>query len=393
MSVGERLKQVRLARGFSLDELVVEIGGIVTKQALSKYETGKSKPTVRVLNALASTLGVKASYFFNVPSFAIDFHGFRKKSGMRVREREKVQHQIKHLLENRIDLQRLAQEERTIDFPIHEYRSRTPRDIEEASLDLRHRWEMGLAPVSSVVETLEEKHVHVLELDENNNFDGQSATVIEDNDRIIAVAVVSRKMDCGERQRLTLLHELGHIVLKPSGNAKEDEKNAFRFAASFLVPQTVLTRMIGERRRFLDVHELILLKKRFGISIQALLYRMKDLKIISESQYRKWCIFINKQGWKKKEPEMLPREEPQWLRRTVYQGLAEGWLNRNDAERMLGETIELSESLSLRSRRAFMKLSIEQRRKILEKQSQDLAKHYSNNDEWKDLEGGEIVEY
>jgi transcriptional regulator with XRE-family HTH domain len=63
----QRLKQLRLARGLSLDALAAKLGGIVTKQALSKYEQGKAKPSPRVLTQLASTLGVKAVHLFTEP--------------------------------------------------------------------------------------------------------------------------------------------------------------------------------------------------------------------------------------------------------------------------------------------------------------------------------------
>ena len=54
--ISERLKQIRLARGLSLDALVDAMGGVVTKQAVSKYETGKSQPTPKVVRALARAL-------------------------------------------------------------------------------------------------------------------------------------------------------------------------------------------------------------------------------------------------------------------------------------------------------------------------------------------------
>ncbi|MBN2330093.1 MAG: ImmA/IrrE family metallo-endopeptidase [Candidatus Omnitrophica bacterium] len=397
MNVGDRLKQIRLARGFSLEDLAAEMGGVVTKQSLSKYEKGKSEPSLRVLNVMASTLGVKSAYFYEIPSFSVKFHGFHAKAALRVREQEKVQNRIKQLLEDRIKLQRFSKEEQISDFPIHAFSSRNLQAIERAALAIREKWRLGLAPVSSVVETLEENRIHVLELEEGDRFDGQSATVEEDN-QTVAVAVIARKVEAGERQRLTLLHELGHVVLKPlKGDAKDvkkaNEKAAYRFASSFLAPKEELISLVGERRRFFDVEELILLKKRFGLSIQALLYRMMDLGIISGRQHRQWYIFMTKQGWKVKEPEEMKREEPQWLRRTVLKGYAEGWISQSEAERFLGAPVNLGEHLSLRERRAFMKIPMEQRRKILEKQAQELIEHYNEDDDWKETHAADFIDY
>jgi len=57
------------------------MGGIVTKQALSKYELGKTTPPV-VLNKLASALGVNAACRWSKPSFSVKFIADRKGSLM-----------------------------------------------------------------------------------------------------------------------------------------------------------------------------------------------------------------------------------------------------------------------------------------------------------------------
>ena len=57
------------------------------------------------------------------------------------------------------------------------------------------------------------------------------------------------------------------------------------------------------------------------------------------------------------------------------------------------ETIKEDGILSLRERRAFMRLPIEQRREIMEKQAKELTEHYTHDAEWKDIEGGDIVDY
>jgi len=65
--LGKRLKRFRLARGMSLGDLEAAIDGLVSSQALSKYEHGKLQPTVRVLNRIASALGVKSVQLWGEP--------------------------------------------------------------------------------------------------------------------------------------------------------------------------------------------------------------------------------------------------------------------------------------------------------------------------------------
>ena len=62
--IGKRLQQLRLSRCLSLESLAAKMGGIVTKQALSKYELGKANPSPYILSKLAEALGTNASYFF-----------------------------------------------------------------------------------------------------------------------------------------------------------------------------------------------------------------------------------------------------------------------------------------------------------------------------------------
>jgi len=45
------------------------------------------------------------------------------------------------------------------------------------------------------------------------------------------------------------------------------------------------------------------------------------------------------------------------------------------------------------SRKDFLKLPINRRKAILEKQANDISAHYENNSEWQDLQGEDLIEY
>ncbi len=66
--VGERLRRFRLARGMSLGDLETAIDRSVSSQTLSKYERGKLQPTARVLNRIASALGIKSAQLWGEPT-------------------------------------------------------------------------------------------------------------------------------------------------------------------------------------------------------------------------------------------------------------------------------------------------------------------------------------
>ena len=61
---GNRLRLARKMAGLSMEDLTRKAEGIVTKQAISKYEKGIMKPSSDVLIRLALALGVKPGYFY-----------------------------------------------------------------------------------------------------------------------------------------------------------------------------------------------------------------------------------------------------------------------------------------------------------------------------------------
>lgn len=387
-----RLQRLRRARGFSLDELAAQMGGIVTKQALSKYETSKAMPSPIVLNKLAAALNVKTAYFFTEPNYEIKFIAYRRRSSLAVKEQARIESLVEHTLEERVRLQQLVGQGLSADVPVQQFRVESLEDTELAAERLRTIWKLGRDPISNVTSMLEDRLVHVVELDAHDHFDGISAVVSDDEQTIVAAAVVAQGGRPGERQRLSLAHELGHLVLAVNEQVDE-ERAAFRFAGALLAPADVLRRAIGSKRTVIALEELLLYKRHFGISLQALLYRLRDLQIITEGHYKQWCMQINTLGFRKHEPEELPPERPQWLRRNVLRSVAEGLMSEGEATEMLGEPVEVVRpSLSLAQRRSFMQLPIEVRRRILAQQAEGIADAYEQEPDWKEFQAGDFVD-
>ncbi|MGC8494310.1 MAG: helix-turn-helix domain-containing protein [Syntrophobacteraceae bacterium] len=385
-----KLKQLRLARGLTLEGLADKMGGMVTKQALSKYEKGAASPSPAVHVRLAEALGVKSAELFRESTITIEFLGYRKHSAFAKRDQEAIESFVKESLEQRIRLQSLVQEGKP-DIPVRSFRVERLEDAEKAAERLRTKWNLGEAPIASVISLLEDKLVHVFEVDvPGDRFDGISALALDESRELKGAAVISRNLISGERQRLNLVHELGHLVLDIEKEI-DQEKAAFRFAGAFLAPSSVIRREVGKSRSSIQLGELLLLKKLFGMSIQALLYRLRDLGIITGSLYAWSCIQVNRMGMKKKEVEELPREEPQWLKRNVLRALSEGVLPHEEAQRILGEPLEEVHRQFL-DRSAFMKLPTEERRRILAEQASALQKHYDELADREEPGGGDFFE-
>lgn len=384
--LSQRLKQLRLARGMSLDALAAALGGAVTKQALSKYELGKATPSPRVLTLLAAALGVKAAQLTAPAEVQVDFIAYRRRASLPKREQERMESLIATALEQRLQLQDRLQLSATLSLPVQALPVASFEDAEDAAARIRSQWGLGMEPLANVTATLEDHLVHVLAIDGDHRFDGISAVVRTEGGQVVAAAVVSEEKVAGERQRLNLAHELGHLVLDVSALADDNqiETAAFRFGAALLVPANVLRQEVGRTRSFITTEELLLLKQRFGMSIQALVRRLRDIGVITPSYYKQWCIDISRLGWRREEPGALAREAPTWLRRHTLRALAEELISPEEAITLVPDLAEVSPALSLVQRRAFLALPLEERRRIMAAQAAQLVPDYTPDPDWQD---------
>jgi Zn-dependent peptidase ImmA (M78 family)/transcriptional regulator with XRE-family HTH domain len=116
----------------------------------------------------------------------------------------------------------------------------------------------------------------------------------------------------GDRVRLSAAHELGHIVLKHSSTVRSiEEQQAYGFAAELLMPETAMHR---EMTQPVTLSSLATLKPRWRVSIQALIYRGRELRILDESRSRYLYTQISVKGWRKNEPIEIPVERPRLMR-------------------------------------------------------------------------------
>ena len=102
---------------------------------------------------------------------------------------------------------------------------------------------------------------------------------------------------------------------------------------------------------------------------------------------------MNKQGWRRQEPGELPNGQPQWLRQNVLRALAEKLITAEKAQELLKELITPEESLSLIERRAFLRLPIAERSRLLAEQAEKMVSYYEQDTEWRELQGGDFIDF
>lgn len=340
-----RIRQARLAAGLSLEELASRLERPISKQALSKYEHGQSQPSASMLAALAQALEVKTSSLLSSPRASVTWLGFRKHAQLGVNAQERITATATLRLEHELQMRDLFGIGLNHSVPIGSGEP-TFDGAESAATTLRHAWGLGDLPISSVIETVEEKGGIVLAWPEDDRFDGLSGEA--DVGCPVVVFNTTRSID---RVRYDVAHELGHLVMADSGDEKTNEALAHRFGAAFLVPDTVARKELGEHRQTLSFAELGLLKKRWGLSMQAWTHRAHDLGIIGDSHYKSLWIQFSKNGWRRVEPVQFEGiEEPMLLRRLLHRALIERVITRDEA-RVLFPDYDLQPEAALESQR------------------------------------------
>ena len=386
--IGERLKQARLGAGLSMEALVAKMDHFLTKQAISKYETGKSVPGSEVLVRLADALGVKTSYFMQEPKVKVEFIAYRKHSRLPKAEANRLQVQITDHLEHYCWLASLfpvdgkLERRATVGVP-KARQAKSVDDVEKIAKELREDWKIGLDPIENLAETLEDHAAAVLALDADERFDGHSAwaTILGDDGRKVPVLVTNAAMS-GDRQRFNLAHELGHLVIKQK-QTKEDEEIAHRFAAAFLVPDEAAYKELGRSRSRIEFDELLLLKHKYGLSMQAWLRRAKDLGIISPSWYKNTVVIFRKRKWHRQEPgKQVAPEQPLRFKQLVLRAMAEGIISRERAEELNPGVVSLNgKEGEMAKAKKIAALSLDERRKLIEAAAERAAHEYETDKE------------
>jgi Zn-dependent peptidase ImmA (M78 family) len=378
---GNRLRVLRLARSMSLDDLAIATNAVVSKQMLSRYERGLSSPTPRVVTALATALGVPLSRLFEGPNLKVEPVAYRKHNSLKQGDQRRISSLLTNELEQRVRIQE-ANGFFEVDLPILRMEVGSLEEAENAAQVIRKSWGLGEAPIMSLVDEMESHLVHVIEVDAPDSFDGLSLVAYNEKHKPVAVAAGIRRGVSGDRQRFSLAHELGHILLKIQDRLDE-EKAAHRFASAFLAPAASLRRDVGERRGAVDLGELSMLKQRYRMSLAAIVYRLRELGIITENHAAEWFTNIRARGWSKVEPWEVVREEPTWLKRNVHRAIAEGVIRRDEAKSLLGYD-DLDDMQEKSERLEMIRMTRDERRRLLEQSVAESVGDYQLDSDWMD---------
>lgn len=337
---GERLRQARTMKGWSLRDLASATGCQVSHNALARYERGEMAPGSPILLAVAGALEQPADFFFRPYKAKLADVRFRKKSTLTGGKARAAVEQANDFYERFREAEELAGDVRTYKPPLDMSAPlQTPVEAEDAAADLRKKWKLGLDPIPSVIGLLEREGIKVCETDLAVGLDGFCAHA--DGDPLV---VISQTRNV-PRKRMTCTHELAHVVLPlPEDDEKLEEEIAKRFAGAFLLPAETFQAAFGKFRNRIGLSELIEIKAEFGASIMAIMKRAEQLSMITPQTYVNLCKFANQHGWRKNgEPgdaQCACEEMPARFKQLVWRSVAEGQVSLSKGAALLKQDLD-----------------------------------------------------
>ena len=332
-----RLKSARKKRNLSMDELVSLMDGKVSKQSISKYENGKMMPDSSTLISLASALGVNVDYFFQSMKYDISSCSiaFRKKAKLGKKKIDSIKEEVAEKINQYLEIEDILEEKDNIPFNVS-YKVTCKDDVVNAARNLRQAWEIGRESISNIYSLLEEHQIKVLLINgEDKTFDGLSGFA----DKIYPFVALNADF-LPERIRFSAAHELGHIILdfNDEFDDKMKEKLCNAFASEFLFPSSAFISLIGKKRRNISIMELIELQKEYGMSIYAMMYKAKELEVISESSFKHFCIeHRNNEEFRYKcDAVRFFQPDTSRYRLLIYKALSLGLISSSKVNSLLG---------------------------------------------------------
>lgn len=321
--VSARLRDARLARRLNQSELAAQVS--VSRQAISAFEAGEKKPDPSTMDRLANVLQQPLPFFFveDGASFGEIGTRFHRAYGAETRRRNSMCDVL-----GKWFVQTARYFYDLVSFPAVNVPGVSPAqgdtydedEIEDAALECRRAWGLGVGPISNVVGLLETNGVVVC----RSEVSGENIDAFSFWNGGRPFVFLSSDKDSAVRSRFDAAHELGHIVLhrwisqedlEHPDVLKRVEAEANRFAGAFLLPRTSFPNEVYTPRldAFVD------LKRRWKVAIQAMVYRCKDLGIFDEVQVTNLYKQISFRRWRKREPldDTMRLETPSLLRTAV----------------------------------------------------------------------------
>ena len=325
-NLGERVRTLRLANGISQTELARSLtnGTSDGNSLVSKIENGRQSPDLDLMRGLCAALGCTPEYLADGPLGVNATRPWLRAyadAPSRTVESMTAGNLLAAESIARLELKRIPDH-----IPVFDGDLNDDHAIERFADEVRAA--AGLAEgdvVGNAMRAADRLGCVVLPMaSELGRHLGLSQRI--DGTPFIRVSRPSQVENPvpGDRQRFTVLHELGHLALHSdlpppdtADDARRIERQAHRFASAFLAPAEPLLDDWTSKGGRVTLSVLSELKATWGIAIKALVVRFQQLGIINADQATSLYKQISKRGWNKGEPVETTNEEPIWMTRAI----------------------------------------------------------------------------
>lgn len=319
-SRAERLRTLREMHGWTQADLAAATG--LSQPLLSSIEKLRRDATPDSLKAISEATDTPLSFFEIEPSSVpTDSLHFRKNKTAPVKLTTQVKAYFREA--HRVTTTLLDKVARPIaQFPTADARAgRIDGDeIEELSFETRRA--LGLevdVPIPNLTRALERAGAAVFRMTlpgvEEGRVVGKGHYGVSYWGGPGERPVIGYFPGSGDRDRFTIAHELGHIVLHTYRTpCDEAEVEAHRFAGALLLPRNRAVEVINLTT---TLSEYARIKAGFGISIQAIIMRAAHLGLIDEARKTSLMVQVGARGWRTAEPVEVIHEEPQLVTRAL----------------------------------------------------------------------------
>jgi len=335
-----RLSQALAARRLSQVQLASLVG--VSPATISKWRSGQQAPEPDALERLATVVNVTPEWFTRKPSPPVSTPLFRSNASAHVAARAMLEQRLLWGQELAATLEEYVDYPDVL-LPVREYRNPeeiTTEEIERAASECRDLWGLGRTAVPDLALAVEGAGVILLREETGiAQIEGLSAWSGVMSRPFI---LLSADKDNGYRSRFDLAHELGHLILHKHITDPTDrdrhkllEKQAHYFAGALLLPAETFA---SEIRTPVTLDDLLLLKRRWGVSVAAIVMRLRALSILSEEGAQVLFKRRSARWGAKSEPfdGDRPPEQPRLLRRTLDLLIESGVLTLESIPRQIG---------------------------------------------------------
>lgn len=343
---GDRLRKARIYRGLTVAELAERVG--CQRQTLSMYEISKSQPADKTTVArLAHELDFPVKYFYE-HSNALAFGTVYFRSLLTTNKKYRNEQIVK--IDYLSQIYSLLQD--YVSFPKYE-----PLDLpdnmtpEQAAYALRDAWELGKGPVDNLVSVVEQHGILVTSVSTSTNDVDAFSQFVGAGDAPTYIIAYSNNKTSAARIHFDIAHELGHICLHEWSEDIEDiskeefkrkEREANDFAAAFLLPEETFRKDAERGPQTIIYYKQ--LKKKWKVSIAAMIRRSEKLGIITTDDYQNLIRTMQRRGLRKEEPldDTLITASPALLKTSVIMLLQENVFSSTEFMEELSHSYGLS---------------------------------------------------